>query len=181
MRHRSDGQLALLDAMVFFAISVVVSSVMLSYGKDSGDMGLDPCEGTSDPEMILEAFLNACLGSPVTIRSHDCLTIPERTKVSACLALEVEAMMDGFDPDVFVDLNDAYTIILRRITNPVFEPHLAVLDSDGGDFDAVLMLPQNSQLGSVVLVASAVLPCGEHSCLVEVLLSAQSLPEPVNI
>jgi len=181
MRLENSGQLALLDAVVFFAVSVVVSSVLLSYGETFGSVDLDSKEGTANPEEILGAFLNACIGSGITIQLSEPRLITEREKVSTCLAIEVEAIMGGLDPRLFSELNDVFTVILGRITNPVFQPHLVVLDMDSETYDAVLLLPEDLHVGGDQMAASTVLPCGAYICLVEVVLSAHALPEPVDV
>lgn len=181
VKGRADGQLALLDALVFFAVAVVVSSVLLSYDRSDGKPELSSGSGTSNPGEILKAFLDASIGDEIPIQFGASLTVHQDKQVSVCLALEIEAILDGIGSGLFQALDRAYMTILERITNPVFQPYLVVLDDEGSTYVPILNLPCAVPGCGVSMASSMVLPCGGHRCLVEVVLSAQAFPNPVNV
>ena len=114
-----DGQLALLDAMVFFVIAMLVTNVCFSYLGQSSTSGLDrPSIERCDPGMILGVFLEASLGRSIVIPSSPEVELDGKDQVSDCLLVEIECIEGGGDPLIFASLNQIFLGILLGICPP---------------------------------------------------------------
>lgn len=128
LRSDGRGQLALMDAMVFFSIAVVTSSVVLSYDEVRTDdlAGAD----SIDPENILRVFLRACVGVDTTL--YDGTEVDGKECAADCLMAEAMRIVDGVDPGLFTELNGALLASLERVVAAGFAPHLSVVSHVGG-------------------------------------------------
>lgn len=123
--HARDGQLALLDAMVFFAIAMLVTDVCFSYLVQTSTSGLDrPGIERCDPGTILGVFLEASLGRSIVIPSSPEAELERGDQVSDCILVEMECIEGGGDPLVFASLNELFLGILLRICPPGMSPLL---------------------------------------------------------
>ncbi len=114
--HEAAGQLAALDAMVFFAAALVVSSVLLSYVEDSRvvtDEGPD-----RDPAEALSVFLRASLGSDVDLLEDGSILIRARDQAGECLLVELSGLSEGLPKETYDRLNEVLSQILSSICSP---------------------------------------------------------------
>lgn len=127
-KHDERGQLALLDAMVFFAIALLVSSMLAGMARDAPVAKSDRGE-EAYAESALRAFLEASLGRTVLLELDGPVEIKPWEKVGDCLMAELHAIRDGRSPSDFEPLNAVLmdmlgSIVARpyRFTLSVFGP-----------------------------------------------------------
>ncbi len=121
---REGGQLAALDAMVFFAAALVVSCLILSYDTDSsvgGGGGI-----CIDPDEALSVFLDASVGSEVALQIGDPIVIRPVDQAGECLLVELQALSEGLQASAFDPLNEILCGILADICEP-YKWNLSVL------------------------------------------------------
>lgn len=136
-RPSSDdrAQLALLDAMVFFAISVVICSVMVSYAVPGASVD-DGSMGSAGADNLLAVFLGASLGDGVAIGVPGFeLTGSER--FGEVLFLLSALALDGVPLEGFEPLLSHCSSVLSALSEP-WSPFLRVV-SDDGEGDVTLI------------------------------------------
>src|SRR4030042_683868 len=95
-RRDRSGQLALMDASVFFIVAVVVSTVLLYYsalGRESEVANHG--EGSADPCAVLEALIHSSMGRDLTVHLDIPRHVSSHTEVGQCLLLEAEELLTG--------------------------------------------------------------------------------------
>lgn len=99
-----DGQLALLDAMVFFAIALVISSSLLGLSRDRSGESDDRWQ-MPFVESALKAFLGASLGERVILALDGGVVLEPWERVGGCLMAELHSIRDGLPESEFGPLN----------------------------------------------------------------------------
>ena len=126
LESECTGQLALMDAMVFFAVALAVCSATLGY-LDDGAADADRSQrARADPSAVLEVFMSCSLGSPVSLDGLVSVELTGREKVCECILAEAWALESGADIGRFSDLNSVIMGALRSICAPGYVPHLVV-------------------------------------------------------
>jgi hypothetical protein len=127
-RDRADrqGQLATLDAIVFFSAAMVVSSVLLSYGLEAPQLA-ETGPG-HDPANVLEVFLEASVGTTIVLDPGERTTIRENEQIGECLGIELSELSEGMPLSAFLPLNLRFSDILDRLCGLSCPHRLTVLD-----------------------------------------------------
>ncbi|UCE81008.1 MAG: hypothetical protein JSV94_00790 [Methanobacteriota archaeon] len=175
-----SGQITLMDAMVFFAIMLIICSIQLSaLSRDmwSDDQLIEPT-GRGDPSSVLSVLMRASIGVGSSIRIDGGLSVPPDTLVSECLAVEAASLVGGIAETAFCVLNGVIISIMTNLTHPLTKPHL-ILNRHTEDGMFVLLRLENDLLESVdVTAADCDLPsCAEDRITVSLLLEPALLPE----
>jgi hypothetical protein len=105
-----------MDAMVFFAAAMVVSSILLSYESDSRPE--TEARPYPDPSEALGVFLKASIGSDAVLSMADPVSIRAGDLAGECLLVELCGLSDGLPEDVFDPLNDLLSRMLSDICAP---------------------------------------------------------------
>jgi hypothetical protein len=183
-RARSEsGQLALMDALVFFLVAVTISSVILYYSApgeshDAPDHG----QGQGDPHEVLETILHSSIGSEIVVLTDVPRHISSDTDVSQCLLLEAEAVLDGMSIDAFGPLNDAVKAILESVCSPMYESMLRVYSSSDAGLSPIVSIPDVGLDSSQQYGASMELTHDEEKDLhVQLILSPAAFSEVVDV
>lgn len=173
-----EGQLAVLDAMVFFSIAGLVASMIMCQATGawrSQDGFGDDLECGIDPGVLLRAFLPASIGQGITLTGPPALEVRPHDSVAECLLAQVQAILVGSDID-FSPLNEVLLGNLEDLCPPGWAPHLSVywdgssepllkiertgrppdVDSYGGSCD--LPGPDGSALLAALVLHPALLP-----------------------
>lgn len=122
-----QAQLAVMDAIVFFVVAMVISSLLLYHANI--DEEIRPQEhgsGSADPDAVLGAVLHASVGSEVFVPMDAPRHIPADTEVCRCLLLEAEQIIGGTSAKIFEGLNCVLSSILERTSNPVYSSCLSL-------------------------------------------------------
>ena len=179
---QTSGQLAVMDAIVFFVAAMTVSSVLLSYARPPGDRSLEDFDGDADPAEVLGVFLEASIGERLTLQFEEHVTVDASEDVAHCLAVEVAALRSGVARAAFADLNSVLERMLRSICNPSFEPCLMIVELGNGAGNVVLALLDPPGAAENVYASSAELRVDDGDpCLVELVLGPATPPELVDV
>ena len=136
-REKCAGQLATLDAIVFFSAAILVSSTLLAYATPQGDAGFTELD--IDPASLLEVLLRASIGEEIHVSVGGLAQIRGNDEIGECLMAEVHALREGVDPLAFVDLNRVVGRIMASVCGPCVNPYLVVLEKE--DNCVVLAVP----------------------------------------
>lgn len=183
LRKNGQGQLALMDAIVFFSVAMLVSSIVLvqvgAASRDSGDSVVEP---PIDVPSMLQALMGASVGRAITIPLEPELRIQGQESVAECLSAELYALSVGCDADVFADLDDAFCDILRALSGPVMTAYLLAVHPEGSSDEPFLSIPGLPQASDTTYSSSVELPCGQGLLFTIVLvLDPASSPELVQV
>lgn len=134
--HDERAQLALLDAMVFFAVSTVICSVMVSYSVSEDGSGGDVFASAA-PEEVLSAYLCASLGKDF-ILGAPALELLGSERVGEVLFLLMATVLDGGSLEVFEPLLSHCGEVLAGLCGPW--SHLLRLSSEDGGGTTILIM-----------------------------------------
>ncbi|MCU0858975.1 MAG: hypothetical protein MUE55_00055 [Thermoplasmata archaeon] len=166
------AQLALMDAMVFFAIALVTSSIVLSYTDDRPSDLMGAVDGAVDPGDVLRVFLRASVGTDIEL--WDGLTVSARESVADCLYAEVAYLTGGANPGSFAGMNEVLLDVLENISPVGTTCHLSVVDAAGSG-EPLLTIERAPAIGGVLLSASQEFPAVMGSECLAVLVLAPAL------
>jgi len=174
-RARSDlGQLALLDAMVFFAAAILLSSIALSFSFDSagtfagGNSRVDAGE-------VLTAFLHASIAESFEIVLDEPVTVTGGETFALCLSLEASIILGGGSAEPFRQMNEIVGRALSDLCPAGFSPSLVVAEKSTGLGDPLFVIPGAANRSEQVYAASAWIPSANGEELLVVLMLAPTL------
>lgn len=158
------GQLALLDAMVFFSIAMLVSSVLVLQTEASSDATVGISDGPpTSVGGLLGALMMASIGQPIKIDLGPGLTVMGQESVAECLSAELYALGSGAGPALFVELNEAVLGLLDSLTLPAFRGCLVAVHPEGSSQAPALAIPGLPRASGLSYAASCQLPCEDGS------------------
>jgi len=178
-RSSCAGQLALMDAVVFFVIAMAISSMLFYYAKaEAAQTPSGMRDGQSNPEAILRVFLCASLGEEVVLDLGREIHVSGNSEIAECLKIEFDALVLGADPGDFDPLNDRLVQILEATCNPVLEPHLVAIHLLDEGSERIFSLPSEPPDSGTRYASFTELPGFEGSSyLLMLILVPASLPE----
>lgn len=170
------GQLALLDALVFFAAAILLSSIVLSFslGSSSTSAGMDSRVDASD---VLTAFLHASVAESFEIVLDEPLKVTGSETFALCLSLEASTILAGGSAEPFEAMNEIVWEALLRLCPLGFSPCLVVTDKSGRLQDPLFVIPETSNGSEEVYAGSAWIPSASGEELLVVLKLA---PAPLS-
>jgi len=138
-RHLADrqGQLATLDAVVFFSAAILVSSVLLSYGLEAPQIA--DFRPTRDPANMLDVFLRASVGVEIILDLGERAVIRNNEQIGECLNIELRGLSEGLPVKAFLPLNEQFSDTLQRLCGLSFHYRLVVLDQTSKEVLAIGM------------------------------------------
>lgn len=137
-----------MDAIVFFAAAMIISSMMVSFAGHGVDNDLFGQEA-SPAESLLNCFLSSSILSNLTVQLSDQIDVRWQTSVRYCLAFEGDALFRGVELDSFAELNGLLWERLSASVPCAFAPHLLLLSySYSEPLLALPHVPQTDALGS---------------------------------
>lgn len=156
-RESSDrGQLALMDAMVFFAVMLLICSLQLSMCREEGvydDMHFG-LAGRSDPDSVLPVLLKASIGVRCFVNLESQLEVLACTTVAECLAAEAVAVLRGAPLDSFDELNGVILGIATNISHPLLIPHIVLCHECDDDMSILLRIERRPPSSESPLIAA---------------------------
>lgn len=177
-KFRSEGQLALLDAIVFFIVATTVSAMLWCQadlrraGSGEGADEASPMTGE-----VLASFLQASICKSVVLHLPDEYTLRPETAMSTCLMLEAEALFGGAEPSSFAELNGVIYAALTASLGSLWEPYLCVYELSGHEPREVFAMPGTPPDQPISYSAGATIPCAGGTLLATLVLAPSSLPE----
>lgn len=137
LRADRQGQLATLDAIVFFSAAILVSSVLLSYGLETPQSA--EIRPTRDPANLLEVFLRASVGADIILDLGERTVIRSNEQIGECLNIEVRGLFEGLPVKAFLPLNQQFSDALERLCGLSLQHRLVVLDQTSEEVLAIGM------------------------------------------
>jgi hypothetical protein len=182
-RQDRSGQLALMDAIVFFFVAATVSTVLLYLSAPGPEtMVEDHGQGSADPSAVLEALIHSSIGCDLTIPVDVPRHLSRHTDIGQCLLLEAEGLIAGESASSFDRLNDAVGMILKGICSPVLDPYLSVWSTTDSESEALILIPGSEPASDQKYGATAELRnTRDRTLTVQLLLCPPSLPELVDV
>ena len=174
-RNADEGQLALMDAVVFFISAITVTCVLFSTVPHASDNDISPSKSWFDAGRTLTALLRSSLGSEVRATIHgEPLIISERTDIAECILLEAHVIAEGDGASDFGALDLKLSEILNAVCGPFMEPQLSVwLLSNGTPYE-LFSLPGSPMETPVAYAATAELADSEGTKYLVLLRSVPS-------
>jgi len=133
----------LLDAMVFFAIALLVSSMLVSQARQETRPGSTGGE-EAYVDSVLLAFLGASVGSSVRLMLEEPVEIESCEKIGDCLMAELHSLRDGHSTEDFEPLNAILTAVLVSIVEKPFLFSLSAYEVSGSGATLMIQL-QNTE------------------------------------
>lgn len=164
------GQLALMDALVFFAIAMLLSSALLVQVRSVVDRdAVIGGETDVDAGNMLEVLMAASIGRSLSIPLEKEIVIARDEPVSECVRAELYALISGTDLEAFDGLNEAVADILDVLSGPSMRACLVASLLDGPSNEPLLVIPGPYRPTGLAYASSMDLPCAD-SVLCRVLL-----------
>ena len=136
------GQLALLDAVVFFVIAIAVSSMMFYYANGEAVSRAPAApEGQFDPDAVFRVFLHASLGEEIILELDGGTRISASSEIAECIQIELGALVLGADVGHFEALNERLLMILKATCSTLLTPYLLVTWFHEEGNEILLVLP----------------------------------------
>lgn len=173
-----------MDAVVFFSVAVLISSILLSrtLHEYRDEITAPEFEAAYDASSFLEVLLRGSIGESMGLDTTALITIRPTTTVGECLAMEAAALLDGELPDAFQEMNDMILDIAARIAGQLVVPHLWIMQSLNGSWVSVAGIEDRPPVSQNRHAASFDLPAdGADRCRVTLVLEPALLPELLGI
>lgn len=180
IRRDEGGQLAALDAMVFFALTMLISSSTFAYVEGvSSEHGTEAAvSGECDPGQVLSVFMRASVGVEVTLDLGGEVTISSREEVASCLSAELDAIVGGCSVDQFDPLNDALLMMLGKLVGMGYSAHLSAYRTTDDGAEPILVLEEAGCVSENRYSGSCEVPgLGGSAYVVVLVLGPALLPE----
>lgn len=154
------GQLALLDAIVFFSVAILISSLILSqsYAESlEGPQYSDSCYGC-DASSVFEVLLRSSIGETIVVDGLRTFTIHSEATVCECLSMELSALISGEQEDAFESLNEVIIGIAEKAVGLSVIPHIHVMRLLDGSWSTVVAIERAEAVSDNRAAASFDLP-----------------------
>lgn len=178
----SRGQLAVMDAMVFFCISVVICSLLISAVSEELDSA-DTHYGRSDANAVLSVFLRTTFDSRSTENAFapDLFTGTE-TVADVLVVLAVLAADHGL-PECYDLVADELLDAARSIAHPSLEPHISVLAVRDGAHVRLLVIEDSCipESGEVTAASQRIVGNDDEAMVAVLALSVPSSSHLVRV
>jgi hypothetical protein len=150
-----------MDALVFFAISMVISSVFLSQAyldSRGGDSEIDG-DARLDPASILAVLLRTSIGANLTLDLDKELRVRPTDSVGECLSVEALAVASGVPSETFDVLNSHVLTIAALAVGPPVAPHVWIMEWTDGGWKPLVFIEAENPSTDDRRAASFDLPC----------------------
>lgn len=162
LRGNSKGQLAFMDAMVFFAIAMLLSGALLAQVRSASDEYSVVVGGAEvDAANMLEVLMAVSIGQTLAITLEKTIVIASHEQVSECLRAELHALASGAEPEAFDALNEAVAEALRALAGPCMRASLVASFGEGSSDEPLLEIPGRCHPAGLAYASSVDLPCGD--------------------
>ena len=176
LRSDDSGQLALMDALIFFVVATVVSGLVLADAMPER-RAANPLRSIDAHEM-LRVLLSASIGEPATVSTGAGTCLPGDTSVGDCLFFELMALQQGSLRSTFASLESTISRAMVAVCGSALDPHMVAYIVGGMNDEPALAIPGMPQDKSYGAAASIIVPGGpDVSWLLVLTLAAPALPE----
>ncbi len=152
------AQLALLDAMVFFAAALLVTGMMFSQRPAHPEVDGDDIVDVCDPADLLDALMKASLGGPAQLATVPQTSLTGYEEISQLLSFELDELSSGTPEQVFAEVNQMICEALSAACPPAIGPHLIAFIENGSFDEPLLAIPSPAKSTSFAAAASVSIP-----------------------
>ncbi|UCE91843.1 MAG: hypothetical protein JSV90_01445 [Methanobacteriota archaeon] len=180
----ADGQLALMDALVFFAVAMLICSIQIArlHRELSHEEALSEVDARYDPLMLLHALLRTSIGCSLTLDTEPEVAVRPQARVADCLATQAIGLMSGQAPSAFEDMNGVILAIASSACAPLTAPTISVSVIADGEHVLLFLLGGVAGSGGDRYAASIDLVTHETGRIVVTLvLHPALLPEALGV
>ncbi len=173
-----------MDAIVFFSVALLISSIMLSrtYHEYRDEVEAPEFDAAYDASSFLEVLLRGSIGEGMSLNITGHITTRPTITVGECLAMEASALLDGESADAFRGMNDLILVIAGRMAGQLVVPHVWILHSLNDSWIPVVEIEDRPPVCENRRAAWFDLPAdGPDRCRVTVVLEPALLPESRDI
>lgn len=173
----SDGQLALLDAVVFFVIATTISAFSWCQTDLRGELSVNMTR-TQAPRIteMLSAFLKASISTPVVLELPERVVVRADVSISECVAFEASRTLDGCPEVVFAPLNRMLESVLCALSGTPWDHYLEVWHVSDRAASIVFALPCVHPSVATSYSASSLLPLDRTDLLIVLVLAPAASP-----
>ncbi len=173
--ERESGQLALMDALVFFSIAILASGVMISYMRSSTS---EAVTGVDTPPMDTSEILSVVLRSSICCEVEAPLGIEVNghESVVECLAAELYGLSMNVERQLFEGLNDAVGEVVDALLGPLLDWCIVVVHPLGNSSEPCLAIPGPRTFCGLAYAASAELLCSDGVLYTIILILQPATP-----
>jgi len=173
-----SAQLALMDAMVFFAVSMVICATLASYALGQGTGASDAVYSPASPDELLSVYLGASIGEGFVLQGSG-LELTGRETFGETLFVIAALLAQGHDETSFESVLAHCSAVLSGLCAP-WPSILRLSLADGADWVVFLEVGQDASAGSDTASASQNLgECEGAPLMVTLVLSPALLPEGI--
>jgi hypothetical protein len=171
---RDEAQLAVLDAMVFFAICLLISSVLVCNVRSTGHAQSDPLLASDEASNLLEVFLECSLCRHVQLDACG-VDLSGHESIAEILSALAELRIRGSDLGPYDPILSECRSVLYGICSPGWVPGLSVCRVEEIHLAVLLSIGNESVGEGLTLAASQMLPTPSSSSVMVVLTLAPAL------
>ena len=167
-----------MDALVFFAVSMVISSAFVSQTLREGPsgIGVSDADMVPDPSPVLAVLLRTSVGSEFVLDCGKEVVVGREATVGDALAVEAWGLSTGVDAAVFGELNQEVLQIAERASGDGVEPHVWIMRLTDEGWVALAEIEDEKPVAADARAASFDLPYeGEVRCMVTLVLELAPL------
>lgn len=173
----------MMDAMVFFAVAMLICSVQLAqlHGEITADRAQIVTDERYDPRALLDALLGTSIGQMLTIDADVALVVRPELRVADCLAAEALGLMRGHALSAFDEMNNKILAITSLASAPLSRPTIFV-DKIGDEVSRMLTLGEDrAQAANLRAASSDLFVDGAERVVVTLVLEPALLSEPLRV
>lgn len=174
----TSGQLALMDAMIFFAASLLISSIVMSQAFQDRCDNVDAIGAGAalDASSILGVLLRTSIGRSVPLDCENPVAVQPTTTVGECMAAEAVAILSGEPAEAFADLNGLILAIAELAVSPGIVPHLWIMLVTADGLKSIVRIEERPPVACERHAASFDLPAEDDArCFVTLVLEPATL------
>lgn len=165
-----------MDAMVFFAIAMLLSSAAIAHTRNLSDVGEVTGHELIDPAELLSVVLHASICTRFDLMTEPSVAISGEEKVAAVIAAEVVLWRSGMNLAVFEEPNSRIHRMLISVCGPSYCALLRIVDDPFGSPAIVVEIGEIGSEPETVLASCVELPVDAGPTFLVSLALAPVLP-----
>ena len=171
----NEAQLAAFDAMVFFAVCLLICNILIANAQHGESSQLDSALANDHAETLLRVFLASSIGERFELNSCD-LIITGYEPIADVLAVMVELRLQGVDLSPYAPVLALCGSVLSCVCSYIWAPELRAYGMGAGEMTPLLSFGEHASCDGDRLSASQIMTTRDGVQVLLVLTLAPSLP-----
>ena len=171
----NEAQLAVFDAMVFFAVCLLTCSLLISNAQHSQRSQLDAALASDQAETLLRVYLASSLGVTMEI-DRSGLIVTGHESIADIVATMVELRLDGVDMSPYTGIMAACGSVLSNICPDCWSPEMRAFRADATEMIPLLSFGEHEDRDSDRISASQTITTRDEIQVLLVLTLSPALP-----